>query len=174
MFGLAACARFMPAKADALNDLSLMPPVSVTMQARNEPDAPPPVEVAVGAAAGELVAAVGDVVAGALVLLPQAATSRLAAAAAAVVINAVCLTVSSTGPVVPGCPGITGLPPRPRLPAEYFPLMPPGKRFAGNCRHVVAESLPDDVSLMYSTLIPGGLARRGGAFVQGGSGELKD
>jgi hypothetical protein len=43
------------------------------------------------------------------VLLPQAASSRLVAAAATVVINAVCLTVSSR----PDCrsPGVTGLPP---------------------------------------------------------------
>jgi len=48
-------------------------------------------------------------------LLPHAASSRLVAPAAAAVIKAVCLTVSSTGP---GCrsPGVTGLPPRPRLP----------------------------------------------------------
>jgi hypothetical protein len=75
------------------------------MQARKDEPVPvPPVEVEVevgddaGADDDEL--AVGVLVAaGALdVLLPQAATSRLAAAAAAVVINAVCLTVSSTGP----------------------------------------------------------------------------
>jgi hypothetical protein len=90
------------------------------MQARNEPDAAPvEVEVAAGVVAGADVAAEVGVDAGALdVLLPQAATSRLAAAAAAVVINAVCLTVSSTGPGFAGCPGVTGLPPRPRLPAD--------------------------------------------------------
>jgi hypothetical protein len=90
------------------------------MQARNEPEAAPPVEVevAAGVVAGADVAAEVGVAAGALdVLLPQAATSRLAAAAA-VVMNAVCLTVSSTGPGFAGCPGVTGLPPRPRLPAD--------------------------------------------------------
>jgi hypothetical protein len=124
-----------------------MPPVSVTMQARNELPAAvaEPVAAAdvVGAAAG--LDAAGDVAVadGALdVLLPQAASSRLAPTAA-VVINAVCLTVSSTGPGFAGCPGVTGLPPRPRLPADYFPLMPPGKRHAGNCSHLVAESLPE-------------------------------
>jgi hypothetical protein len=47
-------------------------------------------------------------------LLPQAASSRLVTDAAAAVINAVCLTVSSR----PDCrsPGVTGLPPKPRLP----------------------------------------------------------
>jgi len=35
-------------------------------------------------------------------LLPQAASSRLTAADAAAVIKAVCLTVSSTGPGLPG------------------------------------------------------------------------
>jgi hypothetical protein len=99
-----------------------MPPVSVTMQARNELPAAVAVPVAaadvVGAAAG-LVAADVAVAVGALdVLLPQAASSRLAPTAAAVVIHAVCLTVSSTGPGFAGCPGVTGLPPRPRLPAD--------------------------------------------------------
>jgi hypothetical protein len=91
------------------------------MQARkDEPPPPPPVEVAVGDAGAD----VGDdagvfvAVAAGVVLLPQAAISRLAAAAATVVINAVCLTVSSTGPGFAGCPGVTGLPPRPRLPAD--------------------------------------------------------
>jgi hypothetical protein len=47
-------------------------------------------------------------------LLPQAASSRLVTDAAAAVINAVCLTVSSR----PDCRslGVTGLPPKPRLP----------------------------------------------------------
>jgi hypothetical protein len=92
------------------------------MQARNELPAAGAVPVAaadvVGAAA--LVAAdVGDVVGGALVvLLPQAASNRLTVAAAAVVIHAVCLTVSSTGSGFAVSPGVTGLPPRPRLPAD--------------------------------------------------------
>jgi hypothetical protein len=94
------------------------------MQARNdEPDAPPvELDEVVGAGADDD----GDDDAGVLVpadgaldvLLPQAATSRLAAAAAAVVINAVCFTVSSTGTRLCRCPGVTGLPPRPRLPED--------------------------------------------------------
>src|SRR5690349_17704173 len=94
-----------------------MPPVSVTMQPRNdEPDALA-VEldeaVAAGAddddddAAGVLAPADGALD----VLLPQAATSRLAAAAAAAVINAVCLTVSSTGTRFCRVPRRHGAPP---------------------------------------------------------------
>jgi len=67
-------------------------------------------------AAADVAAEVGlDVpAAGALVELPQAASSRVVTAAAAVDINAVCLTVSSR----PDCrsPGVAGLPPKPRLP----------------------------------------------------------
>jgi hypothetical protein len=47
-------------------------------------------------------------------LLPQAASSRLVTDAAAAVINAVCLTVSSRADC--RSPGVTGLPPKPRLP----------------------------------------------------------
>jgi len=53
------------------------------------------------------------------VLLPQAASSRLATAAAAVVTNAVCFTVSSTGPrLLPRAQASRGFPPEPRLPAD--------------------------------------------------------
>ena len=104
MFGLAAAASCMPCQADWLNDLSLMPPVSVTMQPRNLPvvDAP----VVVDALAGLDAAADADVLALApalaellalLELLPHAAISRVAALAATAVINAVGFTVSSTG-----------------------------------------------------------------------------
>jgi hypothetical protein len=89
------------------------------MQPRNLPvvDAPPvdvDVEVAAGAdVVAELVAA------GALdVLVPQAAISRLVTAAAAVPINAVCLTVIPPLDLVVPCPGVTGLPPKPRLPED--------------------------------------------------------
>src|SRR5689334_22249400 len=96
MFGLAECANSMPCQADALNDLSLMPPVSVTMQARNVLPEAPAVLVAAADVAAEL--GLDALAAGALdELLPHAASSRLVAAAAAVAIKAVCLTVSSTG-----------------------------------------------------------------------------
>jgi len=65
------------------------------MHPRDEVLAAPAVLDAAADVAAELVA----LAAGALdELLPHAASSRLVAAAAAVAINAVCLTVSSTGP----------------------------------------------------------------------------
>jgi len=68
------------------------------MHPRNEvPEAP-----AVLVAAAEVVAGLVAVAAGALVvLLPHAASNKLVAAAAAVAIKAVCLTVSSTGLKLP-------------------------------------------------------------------------
>ena len=109
----------MPCHADWLNDLSLMPPVSVTMQPRKLLPAAAPVAVLlpVADALDEAADADDDVLAdeGALdELLPHAAISKLAAAAPTVAINAVFFTVSSR----PGCrsPGVTGLPPKPRLP----------------------------------------------------------
>src|ERR1700722_1738956 len=98
MLGLAAAAACMPAQADWLNDLSLMPPVSVTMQPRNDEAAAALLAVLDGAAgADEVAAAVGLVAAGALdELLPHPAITSLAATAAAAAINAECFTVSST------------------------------------------------------------------------------
>jgi hypothetical protein len=95
---LAAAAACMPAQADWLNDLSLMPPVSVTMQPRNELAAAGLLAAAdVDAGADEAAADVVVVAAGALdELLPHAAITRLAATAAAAAINAECFTVSST------------------------------------------------------------------------------
>src|SRR5215469_15177526 len=92
-FELAEAACCMPSHADWLNDLSLMPPVSVTMQPRNLPDVEPP---AAPLAPPPVADAADD---GALdVLLPQAASRRLAVAAAAAVIIAVCFTrITSTG-----------------------------------------------------------------------------
>jgi len=72
------------------------------------------VEVAAGAdVVAELVAAGGVVV-----LLPQAAISRVVTAAAAVPINAVCLTVILHWTRLCRCPGVTELPPKPRLPED--------------------------------------------------------
>src|ERR1700758_3641756 len=98
MLGLAAAACCMPCHADWLNDLSLMPPVSVTMQPRKLVVDP----LAVPDAAAELagLAALDAGAAGALLavllavdeLLPHAAISRVAApAAATVATNEVCL-----------------------------------------------------------------------------------
>src|SRR3984885_763121 len=98
MLGLAAAAACMPAHADWLNDLSLMPPVSVTMQPRNALAAGALLAAAVEAGADEAAADVVVVAAGALdELLPHAAITRLAATAAAAAINAEFFTVSSTG-----------------------------------------------------------------------------
>jgi hypothetical protein len=92
----------MPCHADWLNDLSLMPPVSVTMQpVKLAPAAAAvPVLPAPAAVLDDAADAVDDVLVdeGALdELLPHAAISRLAAAAAAVAIHAVFFTVSSPG-----------------------------------------------------------------------------
>src|SRR6202167_6659514 len=93
MLGSAAAAACIPAHAEALNDGSLMPPVSVTMQPRNLV-APP--------TAAELV----DVLAGLvvlddeaeLVLLPHAAMTSVADTASAAVAHGLCFTLTSTGP----------------------------------------------------------------------------
>src|SRR3984885_11479500 len=110
MLGLAAAASCMPCHADWLNDLSLMPPVSVTMHPRSllEVDAPVVLDV-VDEAVAELDALVLVLVVDEALdeLLPQAASSRHVLAAAAAVNNAVCLTVSSSGPGLPEL-GITG------------------------------------------------------------------
>jgi hypothetical protein len=73
-------------------------------------------------------------------LLPQAASSRLVAAAAAVAIKAVCLTVSSR----PDCrsPGVTGLPPSPDCP-NVKPVNTPWEEARLHCGHVVAKSGPE-------------------------------
>jgi hypothetical protein len=94
-----------------------MPPVSVTMQPRSLLPAAAP--VAVLPPAGVLDEA-DDVVVddGALdELVPHAAITRLAAAAAAAAINAVLFTVSSPGPGLYRCPGLEGCP-QPRLPED--------------------------------------------------------
>ena len=90
---LAAAAAFMPAHAAALNDLSSIPPVSLTMQPVNLPAvAAEPVELA--AALDELL--VLDVAE--LVLLPHAATTSVADTASAAVAHALCFTLTSPRP----------------------------------------------------------------------------
>ena len=89
---LAAAAACMPAHDEALNDLSLMPPVSVTMQPRNLP-----VVAAVLVLAGVLdVLLLPD--AAELWLLPHAAMTSVADTASAAVAHALCFTLTSTGP----------------------------------------------------------------------------
>jgi len=81
----------MPAHDEALNDLSSMPPVSVTMQPRNlAVVAELELELA-GALVLELVEA-------GLLLLPHPARASAADTASAIVAHALCFTLTSTGP----------------------------------------------------------------------------
>jgi hypothetical protein len=85
-----------------------MPPVSVTMHPRSLPVVEAPVVLdVVDEAAGELDVLVLVLDEALDELLPQAASSKQVLAAAAAAINAVCLTVSSSGPGLPEL-GITG------------------------------------------------------------------
>jgi len=90
---LAFAAACMPAHAEALNDLSSMPPVSVTMQPRNLPvvaaELPEPAD-----ALDEVAPADGAE----LVLLPHAAMTTDADTASAAVAHALYFTLTSTGP----------------------------------------------------------------------------
>src|SRR5215472_5662176 len=127
----AAC---MPAHAEALNDLSSMPPVSVTMQPRNLPVAAAVVpEVAVGLDAPAAGAEAE------LWLLPHAAITTDADTASAAVAHALCFTLTSTGPARHGAwPRI-----RPRLSRR---LILGHRRWEGGTRLtglLVAESEPE-------------------------------
>ena len=114
MFGLAAAASCMPCQADWLNDLSLMPPVSVTMQPRKLlPDA----EAVLDDAADDDALDVLDDDGALDELVPQAARTRLTAAVRAAAIHGVCFTVPPWDQIA-GCPGITGQPPSPDCPKE--------------------------------------------------------
>ena len=106
-FGLAEAAACMPCHADWLNDLSLMPPVSVTMQPVKLPvaaalvvagaDAELDAADALGALDALVALAAGGVALD--VLLPHAAINTVAAPTATVTANLVGLTVSSRGKV---------------------------------------------------------------------------
>src|SRR5580700_4010509 len=93
MLGSAAAAACMPAHDEALNDRSLMPPVSVTMQPRN-----------LALVAAQLVAVLDELLLlvlddeAELVLLPHAAMTSVADTASAAVAHALCFTLTSTGP----------------------------------------------------------------------------
>jgi hypothetical protein len=123
------------------------------MQARkDEPEPAPPVEVEVGddAGADAVGVAAGVFVAdGALdVLLPQAAISRLAAAAAAVVINAVCLTVSSTGPGLSGAQASRGSPHGPDCPKINSRYCPVGRGTRATAATSLRNRDPEEVALI--------------------------
>ena len=121
MFGLAAAAACMPAHDEALNERSLIPPVSVTMQPRIlDP-------VAAGAELVEVPAELlllEELDEAELVLLPHAATTSVADTASAAVAHALCFTLTSTGPGTSSAwPRI-----RPGLSRRLFLVVSPGKR----------------------------------------------
>jgi hypothetical protein len=97
----AAAASVMPCHDEALNDLSSMPPVSVTMQPRN---------LALLTDVLDVLLLLGDETE--LWLLPHAAMTSVADTASAAVANTLCFTLTSTGParrsawprVRQGCP----------------------------------------------------------------------
>src|ERR1700727_935806 len=132
MFGLAVAAACMPAHDEALNDRSLIPPVSVTMQPRTLD----PVPAAAGlldAPAGVLLLVLDDEAE--LVLLPHAATTSVADTASAAVAHALCFTLTSTGPGTNSAwPRI-----RPGLSRRLCPVVSPGK----GTRVDLACSLPN-------------------------------
>src|SRR5580700_4961562 len=120
MLGFAAAAACMPAHDEALNDRSLIPPVSVTMQPRVLAPVP---------AAAELVAVLDELLLllvldeAELVLLPHAATTSVADTASAAVAHALCFSLTSTGP------GTTSAWPRirPGLSRRVCLVVSPGK-----------------------------------------------
>src|SRR5271169_2921889 len=86
----------MPAHDEALNDRSLIPPVSVTIQPRVLAPVPAAELVAVlDAVLDELLLVLDEAE---LVLLPHAATTSVADTASAAVAHALCFTLTSTGP----------------------------------------------------------------------------
>src|SRR5436190_7945184 len=158
MLLLAFAAACMPAHAEALNDLSSMPPVSVTMQPRVLPAAAAPLpEPAAGLEEPEPDGAE-------LVLLPHAAMTTDADTASAAVAHALCFTLTSTGPArYCAWPRI-----RPRLTRRLFLCR---LRWEGDTRPsglLVAESEPDhDGGPGLADRDPGSARRVFGAFVQG-------
>src|SRR5216684_3842217 len=132
----------MPCHDEALNDLSSMPPVSVTMQPRILPvvaaELPELAELA-GALAEVLVPPVAE-----LVLLPHAAMTTVADTASAAVAHALCFTLTSTGPARYSA--------RPRIHPWVVPqAMPGGLRWEGT-RDYLACSLPNRNPIMMALL----------------------
>src|SRR5689334_4916166 len=123
----------MPAHAEALNDLSSMPPVSVTMQPRVLPAAAAPLpEPAAGLEEPEPDEAE-------LWLLPHAASTTVADTASAAVAHALCFTLTSTGPArYCAWPRI-----RPGLSRRVCPAVFPWEGDTRLSGLLVAESEPD-------------------------------
>jgi hypothetical protein len=125
-----------------------MPPVSVTMQPRKEPLALPPLAAPDAAAVLGALAALLALAAGALLellrldeLLPQAATSSVAApAATTAAANEVCFTVSSNSTRTPTPPGCREALRRSDCPEIISPRCPKGRELPVN-DDVVAKSL---------------------------------
>jgi hypothetical protein len=95
MFGLALAAACIPAHDEALNDRSLIPPVSVTMQPRTLDPVPPAAAELLGAPAEVLLLLLDDEAE--LVLLPHAAMASIADTASAAVAHALCLPARLRG-----------------------------------------------------------------------------
>jgi hypothetical protein len=132
----------MPAHDEALNDRSLIPPVSVTMQPR---------VLAPVAAAAVLVAALGEpppllLDEAELWLLPHAAMTSVADTARADAAHTLCFTLTSTGP------GATSAWPRirPGLSRRLCLLVSPGK----GTRADLDGSLPNRNPSMVTFLAP--------------------
>src|SRR5689334_6099460 len=130
----------MPAHAEALNDLSSMPPVSVTMQPRVLPAAAAPLpEPAAGLEEPEPEPDGAE-----LVLLPHAAMTTDADTTSAAVAHALCFTLTSTGPArYCAWPRI-----RPRLTRRLFLVVSAGK----GTRGLLACSLPNRNPIMMAVL----------------------
>jgi len=91
MLEFAAAAACMPAHDEALNDLSSIPPVSVTMQPRK-------LLVDVDAEVELAAEVLDELVEAGLLLLPHPAMASAADTASAIVAHALCFTLTSTGP----------------------------------------------------------------------------
>jgi hypothetical protein len=131
----------MPAHDEALNERSLMPPVSVTMQ----PSILPVVAAELpDVLAGLLLLVLLPPAAAELWLLPHAAMTNVADTASAAVAHALCFTLTSTGPARRGAwPGI-----RPGLSRRLCLVVPPVK----GTRGYLGRSLPNRNPIMMALL----------------------
>src|SRR6516162_5906077 len=152
----------MPAHDEALNDRSLMPPVSVTMQPRVL--VPVAAAVFVDVLVGLLV---GLLVGAEVVLLPHAAVTSVVDTASATTAHALCFTLTSTGPARRRAwPRI-----RPRLSRRLClaaPAWEGERRLSGL---LVAESEPDHDGIPgWPDIHPGVRSADFGTFLQAESG----
>jgi hypothetical protein len=135
----AAAAACMPAHDEALNERSLMPPVSVTMQ----PSILPVVAAELPDVLAELLPLLPPEAAE-LWLLPHAAMTKVADTASAAVAHALCFTLTSTGPARRGAwPGI-----RPGLSRRLCLVVPAVK----GTRGYLGRSLPNRNPIMMALL----------------------